>query len=334
MRQFHALFIIPLIGLLAADASAAPWNREAVYTSRVAELQQAIADHPNEAQPLVDLAKFYLKPVALREVEAADGKVRTFLVPLRNERTRPIKEIYCVPWVFRGDPDLARPLLNRALRIDPKSTAAMREMAMFYRMKSDLDSMKPFLEAAIAKDPSDLELCRLYLDHRTAVALNMNEQAASLRTPRVWDEERADGKYRMTQQPSKADLARATQLDEQSQEVRREGIKALETLATSLKDDPTLKTDAAKRSKWRLATAIYAHWLGDLSNAAGTAMAALREDPTNLDALDFIVDLLRGTHTNDKLKEYKSILDRWGNADSQPEIVRENPQTFKKSFRN
>ena len=334
MRQFHTLCILPWIGLLAVDVSAVPWDRDAVYASRVAELQQAIANHPNEAQPLVNLAKFYLKPVALREVEAADGNVRTFLVPLRNERTRPIKEVYCVPWVFRGDPDLARPLLNRALQIDAKNTPAKREMAMYYRMKSDLDSMKPFLEAAIANDPSDLELCRLYLDHRTAVALTMNEQAASLRTPRVWDEQRADGKYRVTQQPSDADLARATQLDEQSQDVRREGIKALETLAASLKDDPTLKMDAAKRSKWRLATAIYAHWLGDLTNAAGTAMAALREDPTNLDALDFIVDLLRGTHTNDKLKEYKSILDRWGNADSQPEIVRENTQSFKKAFRN
>jgi hypothetical protein len=49
-------------------------------------------------------------------------------------------------------------------------------------------------------------------------------------------------------------------------------------------------------------------------------------DPTNLDALDYIVDTLRLTHTNDKLPTYKAILDRWMGADSQPVIIRAKPR--------
>ena len=41
-------------------------------------------------------------------------------------------------------------------------------------------------------------------------------------------------------------------------------------------------------------------------------------DPTSLDALDFLVDVLRGTHTKDKLATYKAILDRWADADTTP----------------
>jgi hypothetical protein len=34
--------------------------------------------------------------------------------------------------------------------------------------------------------------------------------------------------------------------------------------------------------------------------------------------LDFLVDILRGTHTKDKLATYKAILDRWAGADTTP----------------
>ncbi len=305
------------------------WDRDAIYAARETELRQAIATRPDDADVLVDLASFYLKPLASREVEGADGRKRVVVVPLRNEVTGPIKETYCVPWVFRGEPDRARPMLDRALKLNPQHSGAIRQMAMLLRMKSNLDAMRPYMEAAMKGDPGDLDMARLYLDHRTAQALVLNDQASSLRTPRSWEEDRADGKYVVTQNPSDADLARANQLDEQSQAIRRDAIAPLERLAGALKDDPALKTDPAKRAKWRLATAIYCHWVGDLENAAGTAMAALREDPTDLDSLDFVIDLLRGTHTNDDLKKYKAILDRWGGVDSQPVIVRDKPRTRK-----
>jgi len=324
---------VTLVSIAASESYAAngavDWDRDAVYAAREAELKQAIETRPDIAGPLVDLASFYLKPLASREVEGADGKKRVVVVPLRNEVTGPIKETYCVPWVFRGDPDRARPLLDRALKLDPQNAGAIRQMAMLLRMKSNLDAMRPYMEAALKNDPGDLDMARLYLDHRTAQALVLNDQAASLRTPRSWEEDRADGKYRVTQNPSDADLARANQLDEQSQEIRRDAIGPLENLAGVLKNDPTLKDDAAKRAKWRLATAIYCHWVGDLENAAGTAMAALREDPTDLDSLDFVIDLLRGTHTNDDLNKYKAILDRWGGVDSQPVIIRDKPRPRK-----
>jgi hypothetical protein len=107
------------------------------------------------------------------------------------------------------------------------------------------------------------------------VARSLNDQAAMLRTPRVWEEDRADGRYRVTQHPSPADLERARRLDEQAQQARREAIQPLQRLAGTLKKDPTLETDPAKKSTWYLATAIYYHWIGELEKSAGTAGAAL-----------------------------------------------------------
>jgi tetratricopeptide (TPR) repeat protein len=296
-----------------------------VYAAREAELKRAIAARPHAPDALVDLAAFYLKPLAPREVEAADGKVRRVMVPLRPEITPHIKDIYAVPWVFRGDPAAARPLLKQALERQPNHPRAVREMAMLLRMTNNLDAMRPYMEAALKNNPLDLDLCRLYLDHRTALARVLNDQAAALRTPRIWEEDRADGRYRVTQNPSAADLERARQLDDQAQQVRREAIQPLQRLAGALKKDPALETTPAKKSTWYLATAIYLHWIGELEKAAGTAGAALRNDPTNLDALDYIVDILRGTHTKDKLATYKAILDRWTGGDSKPTFLEPKP---------
>lgn len=326
----HMLGIIVLLVMIPTAWAGADWDRDAVYATRVSELKKAIDANAKDADALVDLAAFYLKPLAPRQVEAADGKVRQVMVPLRNEWSGPIKNIYACSWVFRGDPDAALPLLKRALELQPGHKRAVREMAMLYRMKNDLDRMKPYMEAALKNDPSDLDMCRLYLDHRTALAGVLDGQASSLRAPRVWEEDRADGRYRVTQQPSDWDMARASALDDQAQQVRREAIEPLQTLAGSLKGNPQVQTDPALAAKWRLTTAIYLTWIGDLDKSAGTAMAALRYDPTDLDALDFVIDILRGTHTKDKLAEYKTILDRWGGVDSTIVIIHEAPRGPKK----
>jgi len=325
VAQAIALACTVLAPFVAQAQSA--WDRQAVYAERETQLKKAIDARPSDPQPLVDLAAFYLKPLAPRDVEAADGVRRRVMVPLRNEWVVDgIKDIYAVPWVFRGDPDLARPLLKRALEINPRNPRAIRESAMLLRMKSNLDGMRPYMDAALRNDPLDLDMCRLFLDHRTAAARVLNNQAVDLRTPRSWEEERADGRYRMTQPPSPADYARANELDRQAQDARREAIKPLENLARVLKNDPRREHDPAKQSKWNLATAVYHHWLGELEKAAGSASAALRADPTSLDALDFLVDILRGTHTKDKLATYKAILDRWAGTDTTPVTLK--PRTL------
>ena len=73
-------------------------------------------------------------------------------------------------------------------------------------------------------------------------------------------------------------------------------------------------------------TRWFFQWIGELEKAAGTAAAGLREDPTDLDCLDYVVDLLRGTRTRDKLAQYKAILDRWGGADSSPTYLDDAPR--------
>lgn len=208
VRAMRAVVVVSLLigSMLAAPgargAGAQPaWDRQAIYAAREAQLKAAIDSRPADPQPLVDLAAFYLKPVTPRDVEAAD------------------------------DPDLARPLLKRALQMGPKHPRAARESAMLLRMKSDLDGVRPYMEAALRHDPLDLDMCRLHLDHRTAGARVLNDQAVDLRTPRVWEEQRADGRYRVTRNPSAADLARANELDQLAQQARREAVKPLRNLA-------------------------------------------------------------------------------------------------------
>jgi tetratricopeptide (TPR) repeat protein len=310
-----------------APAAAQPWNRDTAYSEREAALRRAIAARPNDVNALVDLAAFYLKPLAPRTVAAADGRVRTFLVPLRNEIIPGgIKLTYAVPWVFRGDTSAAWPLLSKAIAIDPRNARAARELAMYYRMRGDLDRMKPYMEAALQQNPLDLDMCRLYLDHRTGLARVLNDQAVDLRTPRVHEEDRPDGRYRVTTHPSEADYARARQLDAQAQTVRREAVIPLNRLAGALRDDPTRPSTPAKQAKWRLATAVYFQWIGELEKAAGTAAAGLREDPTDLDSLDYLIDILRGTRTTARHLEYKAILDRWTGADSKPIVPAAAPR--------
>jgi tetratricopeptide (TPR) repeat protein len=317
LRRTRSCVLVAALALPALCGAQQAWDRDAVFAAREAQLKQAIASRPSEAQPLAELAAFYLRPVAPREIEAADGVRRRVLVPLRNEWiVEGIKQTFAVPWVFRGDPDRARPLLARALELQPGHPLAVRESAMMHRMKIDLDRMRPFMEAALRRDPMDLDMCRLYLDHRTAGARTLNDLAAGLRQPVITEEERSDGRYRITRSPSAADYARANEYDRQAQAARREAIIPLNRLAAALKNDPQRAGDPVKEAKWHLASAVYRQWIGELEKSAGSASLALRADPTNLDALDFLVDITRGTRTRDRYAEYKAILDRWSGADS------------------
>jgi hypothetical protein len=294
------------------------WDRDAVFAQREAELKKLVDANPKDVGALVNLGAFYLKPLAPRSVGAADDVVRTFNVPLRSEVVGEIKSVYAVPWVFRGDTKAAWPYLKRAIDLDPRNVRASRELALYYRMRDDLDRMKPHMDVALRANPNDLDMCRLFLDHRTTLARVLNDQAVDLRTPKIRQEQRADGRYEVTIYPSAADHARAKALDDQAQQVRREAIVPLQNLAKTLRDDKTRVSDPSKQATWRLATAIYLQWIGELEKAAGTAAAGLREDPTNLDCLDYVIDLVRGTRTKDKHAEYKAILDRWSGADTKP----------------
>jgi len=290
------------------------WDRNAVYRDREEQLKEYIVAHPNDPDALVALASFYLKPLAPRKVKAFDDKVHLVMVPLRNEVRRPIKDIYAVQWVFRGDPDAAYPLLKKALELNPHHAWAIRQMAMLYRMKHDLDRMRPYMEAALKVYPMDLDLCRLYLDHRTALAAAQNQQASILRMPRAIGPRGTTG-------PSAADLARAKQLDAQAQNLRSDAVRPLQHLMHTFANDPNIENEAANKSTWRLASAIYYDWTGDLDKAGGAALGALRADPTSLDALDYIVDLLRLTHTSGQEPQYKELLDLWSGGDSGPTLI-------------
>lgn len=65
--------LVAAIYLSATSAAVQGWNREVVYAQRLAELKRAADSRPTDANALVDLAAFYLKPLARRTVEAADA---------------------------------------------------------------------------------------------------------------------------------------------------------------------------------------------------------------------------------------------------------------------
>jgi hypothetical protein len=319
MRRYRTAAIAGSFALLAFSASAQTWNRDAVYAQRVADLQRAIAVRPADPNPLVDLGAFYLKPLARRTVEAADGKARTFDVPLRNEIIPDgIKDTVAASWVFRGDTSAAWPYLSKAIQMAPGNVRAARELAMYYRMRGDFDRMKPYMEAALRANPLDLDMCRLYLDHRTLLAKTGTDLAFGLRQPQVRYETRGNRRYRIEVPPTAADLAKAATYDKDVVSVRREAIGPLQKLAGALSADPTRASTPTKQATWRLATAIYNEWIGELEKAAGTAAAGLREDPTCLDCLDYVIDITRGTRTVATHAQYKTILDRWTGADSKP----------------
>jgi len=337
-----------LIGLVAQSAADEPWNPSAVYAAREAQLKQAIEANPRAAQPLVDLAAFYLKPLAPRRVAAADGQIRLVMVPLRSQQLPGYREIYGAPWVFRGDPELARPLLRKALEIEPKNAGAIRAMAQALRMTRgtpgdtkptamtlrlapyDFNGMKPYVDAALAHDPLDLDMCRLYLEYYFLVAQRLNEAAGDLRMSHSHYETRWDGRYLVTAPPSAGDRARADELDARAKADREDGEKPLRRLADALQADPDRPRNPAKNATWHLATAIHFSAVNDLGAAAAKAGRALEADPTDLDALDFVVDILRTTRTMDRLATYKAILDRWQGADSSPVLNREAPHGVKR----
>lgn len=300
------------VALFVAPAHAADWDREAAYTARVAEFKKQIAAQPNNPDALVALASFYLNPVANRQVAAADGTLRLCPAPLRDEQiTGSNKDVYAVPWVFRGDAVAAKPLLDAALRLNPKHGGAHRKMAMVYRMRKNVDLMQRHVLQAIQIAGVDLDMARLYMDYHVVRARVCDDEAARLVEPFTYEEDRADGKrYRVTRYPSEANKAKARQLRGVAQQHRRESISKLRTLVTYLKDKPQYK------STQDLANAMYYHWLGKPETAGGAAKAALKADPTNLAALDYLIDLTRGTHTKKLSDQYRAIRDRWAGADT------------------
>lgn len=319
-----AVFVL----MLAGDGRAAdPWDADAVYAARVAELTRAIDANPKDPQPLADLAAFYLKPLAPRDVAAVDGQVRRVMVPLRNQWKLKLADVYSVKWVFRGDPAKAKPLIDRAIALDSKHAGALRAMAMYHGMRSNVDAMEPYVIASLANNPNDLDMCRLHLDHEMGVAHNLDIEAGLLRDVQVQEVDGPNGtRIRRTFSPTQFALDRAAALDARAKEVRRNSIEPLRQYVKNLQAAQARQADPKLKSQEMMANAIYYAWLGEGGKAVTAAMRALESDPTNLDALDFLIDILDPRDRRGVQQQYKAILDKWRGADSAPIILEETPR--------
>src|SRR5690606_8945952 len=59
--------------------------------------------------------------------------------------------------ILNGNPEPARPVLARALEIDPKAITALVGMAILHLERREYDQVRPWIDRALAVDPASAE---------------------------------------------------------------------------------------------------------------------------------------------------------------------------------
>lgn len=305
LQRIGLVIALALTGrTLAADN----WDVAAAYQAREASLKAEVTAKPDDAQPLLDLAWFYMRPAAPREVRTMDGDTRTVMVPLRPARRIAVTRIIDNLWTYNGDPDLAKPLLEKALQLDAKNPAVLRQVAYYLRMKDALGSIEEYLKPAMQADSGDLDMVHIYFDWQMEMARQLNEQAEMLRQPTWLTEQRWGRTEKVLTPASPAAEADARELDAKADMCRSEAVRPLLELIHVLKNDPKLETDGKLRAKYFMAHTIYYYWKGQQNISAQAAGEALKADPTNADAVMYIV---YGFAPFKQQPPYKALLEEW-----------------------
>lgn len=263
-------------GLLAVIATApsffaaTSWDLQAAYHAREAALKAAVEARPKNVQALLDLAAFYLRPAAPREVRTMDGSIRTVMVPLKPARRIAVTRLIDNLWTFNGDPDLAKPLLDRAVQLDGRNPAVLRLVAYYLRMKDALGSIEDYLTPAMAADPQDLDLIHIYFDWQMELARQLNEQAEMLRAPTWLTERRGDRLYKVLTPAGPGAVAQANDLDAQADKCRTEAIRPVCRVRWLWSENPAYCATSlivwspdSSSSRAFLSRASTTYWCGD-----------------------------------------------------------------------
>lgn len=309
MKKVHSTvgFVVALLASGSALA-AGGWDVDAEYQARETSLKAAVDAKPNDVQPLLDLAMFYMRPTAPREVKTMDGATATVMVPLKPARRIGVLRIIDNLWTYSGDPTLAKPLLDKAVQLDGKNPAVLRQVAYYLRMKDALGSIEEYVKPAMAADPRDLDMVHIYFDWQMEMARQLNEQAEMLRMPTWLDEKRGDKWYKVHTPAGPGAVSQANDLDAQADKCRTEAIRPVLSLISALKNDPNFKTDGKLRSKYFMAHTIYYYWKNQHNTSAQAAGEALKADPTNADAVMYIV---YGFAPFKEQPPYCTLLEQW-----------------------
>lgn len=272
--------------------------RDEEYTRELTRLFIPIGRDENNADAQVAIAAFLCDPTVTRKVSLPNVDA-TARIPVGSE-----------------DPNRALNHISAALKINPKHTGAMEQMAIAQMEMRKPDEMIKWVHQALDAGALTLDLAAMHLDYYTTLANNLNAQAADLRTPKVRFEDRHEGNqivtYRITTNPTAADLARADELDRQAKLYRDKAKVPIETLAGKLKDSQL----AQDRVVYCLANAHYYLSTNNFGQSVAAAQAALKIDPYCLDALTFLIDLCPKVGQQALAIQYQDQLNNMANPSS------------------
>lgn len=243
------------------------------YTREYARLQTAVNADPKNVDKLVALAKFLIVPTVTREVAIA-GVDATAAIPCGDANNARGKEA-----------------LAAAARIAPENPAVVLQEILYFHAISDMTDMMACVNHAISAGTNELDICVLNLEYYTDQADRAANEAIRLRTPTFTSSEHQEGNKLVRvvtrHDPTPADLARANELDAQSQQLRIQAHAPLGRLMDGLKD----ATDPASKTKYQLALAHEDRWRGHYEESIKAAHAALASSPYDLDTINFLIEL-------------------------------------------
>jgi hypothetical protein len=243
------------------------------FTREYCRLFHIANDDPASTDKMLDLTGFLVRPTISSEV-AIDGKTVAASIPC-------------------GQPDLdtASHLLAAVLRAHPTNLRALEQSALLLSLQGNTDAMISVVNAALNAGSLDPDLVRLNLNYCTSLADQDLDKSRQLRT--AWTSSSpgvVNGKsitHIHTHTPTADDLNEADRLEQESKTLRVQAHNPLARLinSTQNKSDPITKATNA------IAWAEHWEWLGENQKAVGAAVAAVEAQPTNLAALDYLIEL-------------------------------------------
>lgn len=271
---------------LAADAeqlvrasAALRFDRAAAFTRGVGRRQAAVDRLPADVAKLVDLGAFCLRPSEQRPVR--------FSPDMTTET--PLQEV---------DLPRAEQALTKAIELQPKSVAALTQMALLRELEKKDGAMIEYVERALAAGGSNLDLARIHLAYYIALADFHWRDAQKWREPTVTFETIGGTRYRYTTPPTPAALAKAEALEAKSRQLREKAPQPLQVLR------------ASKRGTvdGHLADFAWHSWKEDSPAAVAALEAVLKTDPWHWQAKQLLAVTLpkvgkvdRGLQLSDEL---------------------------------
>ena len=265
--------LFAIAGKLMRARMATRYDDSEEYTREYGRLRTAMNTEPQNVDKLVALGKFLIVPTVTRKaaMEGVDAMV----------------QIPC------GAPNAseAAPLLAAAAKLAPRDPRVMIQQTLLFHSLSRYKDMLAWANQAISAGVADLDVCVIYLLYYTELADQLTNQAIILRTPTYTSSEHREGNKIVTtttrHDPTPADLAKAAELDKQSQQLRTLARAPLDDFAAKLKNSNELFS----RVRYQLALAHEYRWRGKYELAIKAAQEALALSPYDIDTLNLLIEL-------------------------------------------